>query len=367
VSAADVTLSGLGKSFGTTAAVADLSADFPAGSLTALLGPSGCGKSTTLAMIAGLLEPDAGQILVGGYSVLDLPAQRRPVGLVFQRPLLFPHLDVAQNVGFGLRMRGGDRRTIRRQVTQMLEKVQLGDLARRRVGELSGGQEQRVALARALILQPQVLLLDEPFSQLDPVLRSQMRDLVSELHAQSGVTTLFVTHDQAEAVQMADSIALMLSGHLVGHGEPSMFYTAPPSLAAARFFAVTNEFPGVAAGGVFRAAGVPLVRATTLPDGPAVLVIRPEQISLTDHQTPGSAAVAGAQELPGVAVAARFAGTHLAVQVDLPGYWQIQLHAPVGATVPLGSAVKVWISAGAGTVLPTEISAQALSGKDLPP
>ncbi len=354
MSAADITLLGVRKSFGTAVAVADVTADLAAGSLTALLGPSGCGKSTTLAMIAGLLEPDAGQIMFGGRSVLDQPAQRRPVGLVFQRPLLFPHLDVAHNVGFGLRMRGIDRRTTRRQVAQMLEKVQLGDLSRRRVGELSGGQEQRVALARALILQPRVLLLDEPFSQLDPVLRGQMRELVRDLHAQSGVTTVFVTHDQGEAVQMADSIALMLSGRLAGHGEPSTFYSAPPSLAAARFFAVTNEFPGSAAGGVFRATGAPLICATDLPDGPAVLVLRPERISLADAHAAWPAGDAKAQVLAGVAVTARFAGTHLVVQVDLPGHLEINVHVPVGRTLQLGSPVQVCIPGGAGTVLPAE-------------
>ncbi len=354
MNAAHITLSGVRKSFGTAVAVADVTTDFPAASLTALLGPSGCGKSTTLAIISGLLAPDAGDIMIGGRSVLTQPAQRRPVGLVFQKPLLFPHLDVAHNVGFGLRMQGVDRRSIRRQVAQMLEKVQLGELSRRRVGELSGGQEQRVALARALILQPQVLLLDEPFSQLDPLLRSQMRDLVTELHADSGVTTVFVTHDQAEAVQMADRIALMLSGRIAGHGEPSLFYTDPPSLAAARFFAVTNEFPGRAAGGVFRAAGVPLVRATRLADGPAVLVIRPEWILLADTQRPRQAEGECGQQLSGVAVAAQFAGTHLAVQVELPGGTQVQLHAPVGTSVPLGSQVQICLSADAGTVVPAE-------------
>lgn len=356
MSAAELTLVGVRKSFGSAVAVADVTADLAAGSLTALLGPSGCGKSTTLSMIAGLLAPDAGQILFGGRSVLDQPAQRRPVGLVFQRPLLFPHLDVAQNVGFGLRMRGVDRTTVRRRVDQMLEKVQLGDLSRRRVGELSGGQEQRVALARALILQPQVLLLDEPFSQLDPILRSQMRDLVKDLHVQSGVTTVFVTHDQGEAVQMADSIVLMLSGRVAGHGEPSMFYTAPPSLAAARFFAATNELPGEAVGGVFRATGTGIVCATSLPDGRAVLVLRPEQ--LTPATTGGARPPGNAQTLFGVAVQARFAGTHLAVQVDLPGGLQIQVHAPVGSTVHLGSPVEVRIPEGAGTVLPIESGAR---------
>lgn len=357
MTATDITLIGVCKSFGTAVAVADLTAHLAAGSLTVLLGPSGCGKSTTLAMISGLLHPDAGQILFGGRSVLGVAAQRRPAGLVFQRPLLFPHLNVEQNVAFGLRMRGTDRRQTRQLVADMLERVQLSDLSRRRVGELSGGQEQRVALARALVLQPQVLLLDEPFSQLDAVLRAEMRALVKDLHAQSEVSTVFVTHDQAEAVQVADSIALMLSGHLVGHGEPHIFYTAPPSLAAARFFAVTNEFAGHIRGGTFLAERAGIARSTSLPDGPAVLVIRPETITLTASQEPsGSPGPARAvmQILSGVAVAARFAGTHLAVQVALPSGMQVDVHAAVGTAVQLGAPVSIGLPQDAGTVLAAE-------------
>lgn len=191
----EITLSGVRKCFGDTIAVADLTAYVPPGSFTALLGPSGCGKSTTLAMLAGLLRPDAGDICFAGRSVLDVPAELRPTGLVFQKPLLFPHLSVARNDGFGLRMRRLDHRQIRARVDAMLDRVQLGGLARRRVGELSGGQEQRVAVARALVLRPQVLLLDEPFSQPDAALRTEMRSLINDLHAESPVTTVFVTHD----------------------------------------------------------------------------------------------------------------------------------------------------------------------------
>ena len=156
-----------------------------------------------------------------------VPAERRPVGTVFQRPLLFPHLTVEQNVAFGLRMRRIRKAQVRRRVASMLERVQLSALARRRVGELSGGQEQRVALARALVLEPPVLLLDEPFSQLDAALRQEMRTLVRALHDERELTTLFVTHDQAEAVQVADSIALLLAGRLEGHERPETYYTPP--------------------------------------------------------------------------------------------------------------------------------------------
>ncbi|MGI8613742.1 MAG: ABC transporter ATP-binding protein, partial [Nocardioidaceae bacterium] len=160
-------------------------------------------------MVAGLLEPDRGDVCFADRSIRDLPAERRPIGVVFQRPLLFPHLSVAEKIGFGLRMRRVARPLVRDQVAQMLDRVQLSAFAGRRVGELSGGQEQRVALARALILQPQVLLLDEPFSQLDVELRVEMRRLLRQLHDHDAVTTVFVTHDQAEAVDVADSVVLM--------------------------------------------------------------------------------------------------------------------------------------------------------------
>lgn len=339
-----ITLTGVGKSFGDTPAVRELSTEIPAGSLTALLGPSGCGKSSTLAMIGGLLEPDHGDICFDGVSQLGIPAERRATGLVFQKPLLFPHLNVEQNVAFGLRMRRLDRTQTRDRVAAMLDRVQLTALSRRRVGELSGGQEQRVALARALILEPRVLLLDEPFSQLDAELRAEMRCLVRDLHNESGITTVFVTHDQAEAVEVADTIALLLDGRLAGQGNPEMFYTAPPSLAAARFFGVTNELPGTVSAGEFTATATALRHATALPDGPAVLVIRPENLTLATLSADDGA-------LPGVAIAARFAGTHLAVDVQLAGGGLVTVHAPVSTPVHLGAPVTVGVPWSAGVVL----------------
>lgn len=224
----------------------------PGGTLTALLGPSGCGKTTVLATVAGLLAPTAGEITVDGASVLGTPAERRPVGMVFQKPLLFGHLSVGDNVAFGLRMRGVPRAARRHRTREMLDLVGLPDLAGRRVGELSGGQEQRVALARALVLDPRVLLLDEPFSALDAELRARMRELVRGLQRELSITMLFVTHDQQEAVDLADAVALMLDGRIEAAGPPSGFYTDPASLAAARFFGGVNEVPGVVEGARFR-------------------------------------------------------------------------------------------------------------------
>ena len=343
-----ITLTGVRKTFGDTPAVQDLTTEIPAGSFTALLGPSGCGKSTTLAMIGGLMHPDTGDIRFDDQTQLGVPAERRPAGLVFQRPLLFPHLNVEQNVAFGLRMRRLDRANTRDRVAAILDRVQLGAMAKRRVGELSGGQEQRVALARALVLEPRVLLLDEPFSQLDATLRAEMRCLVKDLHTESGVTTVFVTHDQAEAVEVADTIALMLDGHLEGQGDPEIFYIAPPSLAAARFFGVTNELPGTVRTGVFTAATTGLHRPSPLPDGPAVLVVRPETFTLTTFSGDDD-------RMDGMAVAARFAGTHLAVDVQLTGGTQVTVHAPVSTPVRLGGPMTVGLPRAGGVVLAVDL------------
>ncbi|MEO6503089.1 MAG: ABC transporter ATP-binding protein [Jatrophihabitantaceae bacterium] len=343
MTATAIALGGLGKSFGDTVAVDQLSLDIQAGSFTALLGPSGCGKSTTLSMLAGLTEPDTGYIHFDGRSILGMPAQRRPVGLVFQKPLLFPHLSVADNIGFGLRMRGVGARERSRQVSAMLDRVQLDGLGKRRVGELSGGQEQRVALARALVLEPKVLLLDEPFSQLDTALRAQMRSLLRTLHETSDVTTVFVTHDQAEAVEIADTIAVMIDGTLAGHGPPESFYTRPETLAAARFFGVTNEILGHVRAGRFTAAHSPIQLPAEVPDGAAVLVIRPEAIQL------GAAPGVGGNQTHGRIVAAHFAGTHLTVDVEL-GRQRLRIHHPTGRAVTIGENIGVVVAHEACTV-----------------
>lgn len=342
MTAPDLVLSVVAKAFGEVRAVDGLDLTVTGGSLTALLGPSGCGKSSTLALVAGQLAPDSGDIRLGSDSLLALPAQRRPVGLVFQKPLLFPHLDVEANVGFGLRMRSTGRDETRLRVREMLELVQLDGLGTRRVGELSGGQEQRVALARALVLQPSVLLLDEPFSQLDAGLRAEMRALVRDLHRQTAMTTVFVTHDQAEAVEVADSVALMLGGRLEGHLPAPAFFTDPPSLAAARFFGATNELAGDVRGGRFHSAGG--VLSGSVGDGPATLVVRPESLSLAATSEP--------EVLAGTAIALRFAGSHQLLEVRLPDGQMLTVALPVGPTVPLGAPVLVWVPADRVTYFP---------------
>ncbi len=244
----------------------NLSLEVPAGSLTALLGPSGCGKTTVLNVIAGLLSPSSGRVMLGREDLTDVAAERRQIGVVFQKPLLFPHLSVSENVAFGLEMRGVRGPERRAAADAMLEMVQLDSYRERKVSSLSGGQEQRVALARALVGGPRVLLLDEPLSALDEGLRNDMRALIRSLQRRLGVTTLFITHDQREAVDIADQVAVMLDGAIGQAGAPRVFYTEPASEQVARFFGWT-VLPIAAFGDQLADA-----RARQSPDGRARVV-----------------------------------------------------------------------------------------------
>jgi ABC-type Fe3+/spermidine/putrescine transport system ATPase subunit len=252
------------------------------------------------------------------------------VGLVFQKPLLFGHLSVGDNVSFGLRMRGVPKPARRLRAAEMLDLVGLSGLAGRRVGELSGGQEQRVALARALVLDPKVLLLDEPFSQLDADLRSRMRDLLRRLQRQLAITTLFVTHDQQEAVEVADEIALMLDGRIEAHGAPSAFYTAPATLRAARFFGATNEIPGALSGIEFRCPLGTLQVAPGSRDGPGVLIVRPEALRLGN---PAPATSEQPNTLPVKVIDVRYRGTHQSVRLRCSA--EVALTATAAASLRL--------------------------------
>jgi ABC-type Fe3+/spermidine/putrescine transport system ATPase subunit len=278
----DLTLTGLTKTYvpGGPSAIADLSLGITSGGLTALLGPSGCGKTTALKIVAGLLAPDAGDVRFDGQSVLPLPAERRSAVMVHQNALLFPYMTVAENIGFGLRMQHLPNAQIARQVDAMLDAVRLPGLGPRKPAQLSGGQAQRVALARALILRPRVLLLDEPLSNLDAHLREDMRDLIRDLQRETGITTLMVTHDQAEAVALADRIALMLDGRLRQHDRPEAFYDRPADRDVARFFGGCNFVAGHATDGLFTSALGPLSLPPGLISGPATLTFRPEAVRL---------------------------------------------------------------------------------------
>ena len=262
-------------------AVRDFDLDIASGKITALLGPSGCGKTTTLKMIAGLLDPTSGDVTFDGDSVLDIAAEKRGAAMVFQNYLLFPYMTVGQNVGFGLRMRHVDKKIIAEKVSEMLELVHLPGLEDRRPKQLSGGQQQRIALARALIIEPKVLLLDEPLSNLDAHLRDEMRELILGVQRQLGITSIYVTHDQEEAVVLADTIALMFDGELQQFDVPNTFYERPASAQIARFFGGVNFLNGTKRGAqVETSLGTLTVNPQPIADGPVTVTTRPENLRL---------------------------------------------------------------------------------------
>ena len=270
-------------------AIHDISLDMPDGKITALLGPSGSGKSTTLKLIAGLIFPTHGAIYFDGVDVCLVPAEKRSAVMVFQNHLLFPHMTVAENIGFGLRMRGVDKHTRRKRINEMLDLVQLPGLGDRKPGQLSGGQQQRIALARALVTEPSVLLLDEPLSNLDVHLRDEMRELIRRVQGEFNITTIMVTHDQQEAVVMADDIALLFDGRLQQYAVPSAFYRRPATEEIARFFGGVNFIKGKAGDCCI---DTDLGRFTVQDDnqqrGLATMTIRPEQIRFVDADGPNT-------------------------------------------------------------------------------
>jgi ABC-type Fe3+/spermidine/putrescine transport system ATPase subunit len=263
------------------AAVDDFSLAIESGGLTALLGPSGCGKTTTMKMIAGLLKPTAGDIQFDGESVLAIPAEKRGAMMVFQNYLLFPYMSVGDNVGFGLKMRDVKKDVIKKQVAEMLELVQLPGIGDRKPSQLSGGQQQRVALARALILEPKILLLDEPLSNLDAHLRDEMRELIRGIQQKLGITMVFVTHDQEEAVVLAEHIALIFEGVLQQYDTPEKFYESPATERVARFFGGVNFIPGTRQGDIVETAFGSFNASSGVANSGNVLIsIRPESVEM---------------------------------------------------------------------------------------
>jgi putative spermidine/putrescine transport system ATP-binding protein len=240
-----VEFDGVRRTFGTTTALDGLDLGLAPGELLALLGPSGCGKTTALRVLAGFERPDSGAVRVGGRDVTGMPANRRDMGMVFQAYSLFPNLSVADNVAFGLRMRKVDPARRRARAAELLELVGLAEQARRYPHQLSGGQQQRVALARALAIEPRVLLLDEPLSALDALVRAQLRDEIRRLQLSLGITTLFVTHDQAEALSIADRVGVMRSGRLEQVAPPAEVYARPATPFVAEFVGAMNRLRGV--------------------------------------------------------------------------------------------------------------------------
>ena len=295
-------LDGLVKRFGDVTAVDHVDLTVESGSLVALLGPSGCGKTTTLRMVAGLEEPSDGDIVFDDESVLGVAPEKRDIGMVFQRYVLFPHMSVEKNVSFGLRMRGMDKTEIDRRVAEVLDIVQLQGLAKRFPSQLSGGQQQRVAIARTVVTDPRLMLMDEPLSNLDAKLREEMRAFITDLQRRLGITTLFVTHDQVEAIELADSIGVMFEGGLVQFGSPEEIFNRPRNERVADFMGTTNLLHGeLDAVGPDRSrlstqVGVFALERAVHHDrgGQVVATVRPEHIDLRAPDGPDDGAGANA-------------------------------------------------------------------------
>jgi spermidine/putrescine transport system ATP-binding protein len=331
------------KRFGAFAAVDGLSLAIAAGEFLTLLGASGSGKTTTLRMIAGFELPTAGQILMGGAPITDLPPFKRDINTVFQHYALFPHMSVRQNVEYGLRMRGVSPAERSRQVDCALEMVQLATLGARAPRQLSGGQQQRVALARALVNRPRVLLLDEPLGALDLKLRKEMQLELKHLQTELGITFVYVTHDQEEALTMSDRIVLMRQGRIAQIGAPRDLYDRPASRYVADFIGETNLLPGVVAESgdgmvVLRAGGTSLRALSDAPLAPgaeAWLAVRPEAIELTDSAgTPE-----GWNRVAGTVREAVYAGSVLRVHVALDSGQRLVAHVTSSTGVPIGAEV----------------------------
>lgn len=276
----------LAKRYGDVTAVAGIDLAVQPGKLVALLGPSGCGKTTTLRMIAGLEPPSGGDVRFDDESVVAIAPHQRDIGMVFQRYVLFPHMSVAGNVGFGLRMRRLPKDEIRRRVDEILDVVQLGPQRDRFPSQLSGGQQQRVAIARTIVTDPRVLLMDEPLANLDAKLREEMRRFITRLQKRLGITTVFVTHDQVEAIELADQIGVMFDGRIVQFGTPTEVFNRPATPRVAEFMGATNLIEGDVTPGPGGAAVIegPLgrfaVEAGGAPGSERLATIRPEHIDL---------------------------------------------------------------------------------------
>jgi putative spermidine/putrescine transport system ATP-binding protein len=337
------------KTFGSTVALESFSLGLEPGELVSLLGPSGCGKTTALRVAAGFERPDDGRVAIGGADVVRVPAHKRNIGMVFQSYSLFPNLDVAANVAFGLRVRRVSGAERERRIGEALERVHLSAMAKRYPHQLSGGQQQRVALARALVVEPAVLLLDEPLSALDAKVRVGLREEIRRLQLQLGMTTLFVTHDQEEALSISDRIGVMSDGRLEQVGTPRAVYAEPANAFVARFVGRINELPGRVDGSGIDVAGVRV--EVPAPSGTAsgsdvTVMSRPEDVRvrpLADGGSPGGA-------LPGTVVSEHFAGSSSLLRVRLD-----RLDLLVDAQVdpgadPLAPGDRVVIELGASKV-----------------
>ncbi|MFL9925328.1 ABC transporter ATP-binding protein [Herbaspirillum lusitanum] len=373
-----IDIRGVVHRFGELQALAGVDLSIAQGEFFSLLGPSGCGKTTLLNIIAGFLAPSGGRVLVGGRDITDLQPHQRDIGMVFQSYALFPHLNVADNVAYGLRVRKMKSAEIRSRVGEMLELVRLSAFAERMPHQLSGGQQQRVAIARALAIRPQVLLLDEPLSNLDAKLRKEMQTELRRLLGNVGVTTVMVTHDQEEALGLSDRIGILGAGRLQQVGTPLELYRRPVNRFVGEFVGHANlivaqaDASGAAAAGLFRASahfsapGVPLQLATRHADRrEGLFLLRPERIRLSAAAS-GAASNAGLPDAPnsagGIVRDVSYTGAELHLTVTLAGGGELIVEAPEShfAEVPQpGTPVRLAWDADDLALLPAEGEASA--------
>ncbi len=342
-----VELRGLRRSFGDVHALDGMNLDMTPGELVVLLGPSGCGKTTALRVLAGLEDADAGQVVVAGKDISSVATSKRDMGMVFQAYSLFPHMTARDNVAFGLQLRGQNAGTRNKRAVEYLELVGLDSHANRYAHQMSGGQQQRVALARALAIQPKVLLLDEPLSALDAKVRVQLRDEIRRIQLEVGTTTLFVTHDQEEALAVADRVGVMRAGRIEQIDHPDVIYSAPKTAFVAQFIGLTNKLVGNAADGAVSLLGstVPLLPGSPTA-GSVTALVRPEALRFTP-------AVSGNGLGTASVVATSFLGAHGRVQARLSDGTILLAQMSVGETVALRPGDVVDVAVSASPVLAT--------------
>ncbi len=336
----EVRLEELRRTYGAVTALNGLSLSIQPGELIALLGPSGCGKTTALRLVAGLEDAQAGRVVVGGQDVTGLPTNKRDMGMVFQAYSLFPHMTARQNVAFGLRLRGVGDKDRKKRAGEMLDLVGLSAQADRFAHQMSGGQQQRVALARALAIRPKVLLLDEPLSALDAKVRGQLRDEIRRVQLEVGITTLFVTHDQEEALAIADRVGVMRAGQLEQLDVPGRVYSRPATPFVAEFVGLSNKLPATVSGSTATVLGVPMPLVDEgVADGPATAIVRPEAISLAGATDDSPAD----EPLVGTVIATAFLGAVSRITVDLGGGLTAMAQLPTSdaAAYPAGTRARL--------------------------
>ncbi|MEM6940014.1 MAG: ABC transporter ATP-binding protein [Pseudomonadota bacterium] len=337
---AEVAVENITKTFGSLNALSNVSMEFPDGGFFALLGPSGSGKTTLLRVIAGFISADRGHIRIGGESVDRLPVEKRDIGMMFQNYALFPNMSVVDNIGFGLRVRKVGAAEEKRRIGEALDLVQLGHLGDRRPRELSGGQKQRVALARAFVTNPRVLLLDEPLSALDKALRIDMQIELKRIQREIGITTIFVTHDQDEALTLADKIGILRDGEMVQAGAPREVYDRPASVFAAEFLGEANVFDGTREGDHLRLTDGALIPLPQGTEAAQAFAVRPENLSVVVKRPSGE----GIGSLPATLVQRVFAGAVTTCVVDLASGHRMKAVALDRDMPRVEDGMRVWLT-----------------------